>query len=189
MSRAHSALCGAAIRLAECMGLHRDGTNYGLGPVEIHVRRLIWYQLCFLDIRTCEAQGPRPCIRAKDFDTKFPLNVDDTELELRRPPKKSAERWTDMTCSLIRMECNEMHRQIWVDRPRLEKKQMSLTTVLGKIESFRKSFEERYLPLIDTNVPIQQCARLYMIVLLSRMIIAVLHRYHNSVAVTIPGKS
>ena len=63
VSRAHSVLVGAAIRMAECMGLHRDGETYGMNPLETQVRRLIWYQLCFLDIRTCEAQGPRPTIR------------------------------------------------------------------------------------------------------------------------------
>ncbi|TKA78392.1 hypothetical protein B0A55_04715, partial [Friedmanniomyces simplex] len=80
VSRAHSALVGTAIRLAECMGLHRDGTFYSMSPVEVHVRRLVWHQLCFLDLRTCEATGPRPQIRPGDYDTRFPLNVDDSDL-------------------------------------------------------------------------------------------------------------
>ena len=169
------------------MGLHRDGSEYGFTAVETHVRRIVWYQLCLLDIRTCEAQGPRPGIRQEDYDTKLPLNVDDVELEQRHPPKKSSERWTDMTFTLMRMECNEMTRLIWVDRPRLEKKQISLTAVLGKIENFRKTTDEKYLSLIDDNIPIQRCARLVLNILISRMHIAVLHRYHNSVAVAIPG--
>lgn len=63
------------------MGLHRDGTEYGLGPVETHVRRMIWYQLCFLDIRTCEAQGPRPGIREEEFDTQMPVSLASEEEE------------------------------------------------------------------------------------------------------------
>ena len=31
-------------------------------------------QLCFLDIRTCEATGPRPQIHKEDYDTRLPLN-------------------------------------------------------------------------------------------------------------------
>ncbi|KAF1973552.1 fungal-specific transcription factor domain-containing protein [Bimuria novae-zelandiae CBS 107.79] len=81
VSRAHSALVGAVIRLAECMGLHRDPSTYSSNPVEIQVRRLIWYQICFLDMRTCEATGPRPQIRRDEYDTRFPLNIDDDELE------------------------------------------------------------------------------------------------------------
>ena len=188
MSRAHSVLVGTAIRLAECMGLHKDGTLYGIGPVETHVRRLIWYQLCMLDIRTCEAQGPKPGIREGEFDTKFPLNVDDNELESESPPQKSSDRWTDMTMTLIRMECNEMMRVIWADRPRLEKKQISLTAVLGKVENFRKVMNEKYLPMLDPSIPIQHAAQLIMRILCARMHIMILHRYHNSVSTRIPGK-
>ena len=61
------------------MGLHRDPSTYSSNPVEIQVRRLIWYQICFLDLRTCEATGPRPQIRRDEYDTRFPLNVDDDE--------------------------------------------------------------------------------------------------------------
>ncbi|PSN62837.1 fungal-specific transcription factor domain-containing protein [Corynespora cassiicola Philippines] len=81
VSRAHSALTGTCIRLAECMGLHRDPTTYSSSAVEIHVRRLVWHQICFLDLRTCEATGPRPQIRRDEYDTRFPLNVDDVDLD------------------------------------------------------------------------------------------------------------
>ena len=187
MSRAHSALVGTAIRLAECMGLHRDGTEYGMKSLDVHVRRCIWYQLCFLDIRTCEAQGPRPGIRLGEFDTQLPLNLDDQDFEQPNPPKRSSDRWTDMTFALIRMECNEMMRGLWFDRPRLEKKEISLTAVLGKIENFKKVMNEKYVPMLDDNIPIQRCAHLILEILLTRMHIMILHRYHNSVSAPIPG--
>ncbi len=169
------------------MGLHRDGTEYGLGPVETHVRRLIWYQICFLDIRTCEAQGPRPGIRVEDFDTQLPLNINDVDLE-RPDPQDSTNRWTDMTLSLIRFECNEMHRIIWVDRPRLEKKKISLTAVLGKVENFRRMMKKKYGSLIDDSIPIQHCGRVVLEILTLRMHAMVLHRYHNSVSHIIPDR-
>jgi hypothetical protein len=170
------------------MGLHRDGTEYGMGPVETHVRRLIWYQICFLDIRTCEAQGPRPGIRVEDFDTQLPLNVDDVALEGPDPPEESARRWTDMTLSLIRFECNEIHRIIWVDRPRLEKKKISLTAVLGKVENFRRIMKENYVSLIDDSIPLQHCGRVVLEILTLRMHAMVLHRYHNSVSHNFPDR-
>ena len=170
------------------MGLHRDGTEYGLSPVETHVRRLIWYQLCFLDLRTCEAQGPRPGIRKEEYDTQFPLNVDDVDLEKHPPPKKSLNRWTEMTLTLIRMEFNEMHRVVWVERVRLEKKKASLTAILAKVENFRRDMQEKYLRMIDETVPIQHFARLVFDVLYHRMHIMILHRYHNSVATKIPDR-
>jgi Fungal specific transcription factor domain len=179
MSRAHAVLVGTAIRIAECMGLHRDPEQaFGLGPLESHVRRILWFQLCFLDIRTTEAQAPRPLIKRDDFDSAFPLNINDADLISGNPGESNG--WTDMTFSKIRFECNEMHRVIWLDRLRLEKKQIGLTHVLGKIESFRKAMETKYHPIIDETVPLQKEAKLVMNLLLLKMHIMVLHRYHTS---------
>lgn len=169
------------------MGLHRDGTEYGLGPVETHVRRMIWYALCSLDIRTCEAQGPRPVIRTDDFDTQFPLNVDDEELESSNPPTESAKRWTDVTLSLIRWECLEIHRVIWFDRPRVEKKTMTLTALLSKVENFRRMMKEKYLSLVDDSIPVQHYGRQLFEILSLRLHAMVLHRYHNGTKFAIPG--
>ena len=169
------------------MGLHRDGTEYGLGPVETHVRRMIWYSLCSLDIRTCEAQGPRPIIRSDDFDTKFPLNVNDDELESSNPPTESSKRWTDATLSLIRWECLEMHRVIWFDRPRLEKKTLTLTALMSKVEDFRRMMKEKYISLVDESSPVQYLGRQLFEILSLRLHAMVLHRYHDGKAFTCPG--
>lgn len=174
--------------MAECMGLHRDGETYGMNPLETHIRRLVWHQLCFLDIRTCEAQGPRPTIRRDEFDTKLPLNVDDIEIHASGKPPVSANRWTDSTFSLIRFEINEMMRTIWIDRPRLERRKISLTAVLSKIETFRNNMAARYDHLMDERIPVQKCAKVVKALLLSRLHIMVLHRYHNSVVAPMPDR-
>ena len=116
------------------------------------------------------------------------VNVDDDELESPNPPATSATRWTDMTLSLIRWECFEMHRVVWVDRPRLEKKKITLTAVLGKVENFRRMMREKYLSLIDDSVPVQREGRLLCEVLTLRMHAMVLHKYNNSVTQTMPRK-
>ena len=139
-------------------------------------------------MRTCEAQGPRPGIREGEFDTKFPLNVDDNDLESNDPPRADEDRWTDMTFTRIRIECVEMQRQLWFDRPKLETKQISLTEILGKVENFRRTFEAKYDHLIDKSVPIQQAASLCITIYITRLYIMILHRYHNSVAFRVPGK-
>ncbi len=174
--------------MAECMGLHRDGEAYGLNPLETHIRRLIWYQLCFLDIRTCEAQGPRPTIRKEDFDTKLPINIDDIDLHPSGKPPANAERWTDSTFSIMRFELNEMMRQMWVDRPRIERGKISLTASLSKIETFRRNMAAKYDHLIDERVPLQKCAKLLKSLLSNRLYIMVLHRYHNSVSASMPER-
>lgn len=174
--------------MAECMGLHRDGESYGMNPLETQVRRLVWYQLCFLDIRTCESQGPRPSIRKGEFDTKLPLNVNDIDLHSSGKPPPFSDRWTDSTFSLIRFEIVEMMRQLWVDRPKVEKRTMSLTALLSKIEHFKANMAAKYDHLMDDRIPVQKSAKIVKALLTSRLHIMVLHRYHNSVVSPMPDR-
>ncbi|KAE8441624.1 hypothetical protein EG329_004633 [Mollisiaceae sp. DMI_Dod_QoI] len=168
MSRAHSVLLGAAIRMAECMGLHRDGQTYGMNPLETH--------------------GPRPTIRRDEFDTKLPLNVNDIDLHATGKAPTNADHWADSTFCLIRFEINEMMRTIWVDRPRIERRKISLTAVLSKIETFRANMAAKYDHLIDDRIPLQKCAKIVKALLMSRLQIMVLHRYHNSVVAPMPDR-
>jgi hypothetical protein len=175
--------------MAECMGLHRDGRSYGLNALDTHVRRLVWHQLCFLDIRTCEAQGPRPSIRRDDYDTRLPLNCDEGLLSSAaaagndEPP--AADHWTHSLLPLIRFEINEMMRIIWVDRRKLEAKRITLTAVLAKIEAFRQRMLDKYEPMLGdpaAALPIQRYARIVMNLLLYRLHAMVLPQFHANAA-------
>ncbi|KAL2018709.1 hypothetical protein VTK56DRAFT_483 [Thermocarpiscus australiensis] len=189
VSRSHSVLVGAAVRMAQCMGLHRDPSAYGLSPLETHVRRLIWHQLCFLDIRTCEAQGPGPTIRRDDYDTKLPVNCEEAELTAHTAVMPApAEKWTSTLFSVMRFEVYGMMRTIWADRRRLEAKKMTLAAVLAKIESFRKRIAEKYIRLLDDNVPIQRYSKLVVQLLVYRLHAMVLHPYHANAASPLPDK-
>lgn len=173
------------------MGFHRDPSEYGLQPIETHVRRMIWYQLCFLDVRTSESQGPRPTIRREDFSTRFPLNVNDSDLQKSNADSlRDMPQWTDMTFTRIRFECCEFGRIIFHDNARLDRKAVSITHVLGKIESFRKACYAKYGPMINgpNQTPLQRTCGVVLTILMSRLYLAVLHRYHNSVAVRIPDR-
>lgn len=176
--------------MAECMGLHRDGETYGLTPLETHVRRLVWHQLCFLDIRTCEAQGPKPAIRREDYDTKLPINCNEEELVATAgaPPPEPSDAWTTNTLSLIRFEINEMMRAVWVDRRRLETRRITLTAVLTKIESFRRRMSEKYDRLLDISVPIQRYAKCVINLLTCRLHIMVLHPYYANASNPMPPR-
>ncbi|KAI1132101.1 hypothetical protein F5Y10DRAFT_17276 [Nemania abortiva] len=190
VSRAHSVLVGAAVRMAECMGLHRDGETYGLTPLETHVRRLVWHQLCFLDIRTCEAQGPKPVIRREDYDTKLPVNCNEEELAATdgAPPPEPSDAWTTNTMALIRFEINEMMRAVWMDRRRLEMRRTTLTAVLTKIENFRRRMSEKYDHLLDASSPLQRYARCVMYLLTYRLHIMILHPYYANASNPMPPR-
>lgn len=191
VSRAHLVLVGAAVRIAEGMGLNRDGQQaYGLTPLETHVRRLVWHQLCFLDIRTCEAQGPKPVIRRDDYDTQLPLNCNEEELLAATgvAPPEPSDRWTTSTLPLIRFEINEMMRCVWMDRRQLETRRTTLTAVLTKIEQFRQRMEEKYMPLLNVSVPAQRYAKYVMLLLIYRLYIMALHPYYANASNPMPPR-
>jgi hypothetical protein len=71
---------GAAIRMAQGLGLHRDGSQFDLRPVDIEVRRRVWAQLCVLDVRYAEQLGREPTITSYSYDTALPLSIDDRDL-------------------------------------------------------------------------------------------------------------
>ena len=188
VSRAHSALVGTAIRLAECMGLHRDGSHYNMTAVEVHVRRMIWHQLCFLDIRTCDATGPRPQIRKDDYDTHFPLNVNDADLLESPPPTEDKPYWTDMTLFRMRAEFVDLRRGLWFDIVQIDKKKKSLTSTLVKIQKTRSRLQDTYMHMIDESIPVQMVAKHVMNLGLNGCFIQVLHRYLFSTTTKMPDR-
>lgn len=181
---------GAVIRLAECMGLHRDPSTYSTNPVEVQVRRLIWYQICFLDLRTCEATGPRPQIRRDEYDTRFPLNVEDEDLERaaqrRDNVTQDSKSFTPMTITRMRAECFELYRLIWTERPKLQRKtepgekKTTLTGLLSRIQSFRAAMEKTYLPMMSRDNPLHVVAMEMYGILSSRLYNATLHPFASS---------
>ena len=179
ISRTLATLIASAIDLARGIGLNKDGTHYGYDAVETQVHRMIWHQLCFLDIRVCETQSPRARIRKDEFDADFPLNVDDSEL---RFPRESSDEWTSMTLSNARMECNEKIREIYAARQRTRQGDESayVKKMLGTIHEFKEYMENKYHPMIDDEVPIQHYTRLVIELHCQRMVGIVLHEYHMS---------
>ena len=173
MSRAQTSLVGALIRLAMCAGLHRDATSSDISPLECHVRGLLWYQICFLDLHTAEEQGPQPMIHDSDFDTPLPMNVDDLAFEVATLPSPS-NGWTDATFSLMRFEINNIHRLIFRERIALSKHATDLPTVRAQVESRVQAIAHKYLDHFDETIPIQRCAKLAGTSLLSRCLPMVL---------------
>lgn len=80
--RAIWSLTGVAVRIAEQMGLDRDGSSFGLSVFESEIRRRMWWLLKTHDFRTAELCG---LPKFRDLDTgsnctKWPANLNDDEL-------------------------------------------------------------------------------------------------------------
>jgi len=61
------------------MGLHRDGSLFGLGEVECEIRRRVWWHIMHLDIQGAIASGLPPLGGSSEdqFDTKMVSELSD----------------------------------------------------------------------------------------------------------------
>ncbi|KAK5089730.1 hypothetical protein LTR70_006572 [Exophiala xenobiotica] len=106
-SRTLWTMSGVVMRIAEAMGLHRDGTVLGLPPFESEIRRRIWWQLKMNDARTAELSG-LPKFRGFSADEQSPhapANVNDNELYPgMSSPAIESRKVTDMIFCVLRPE-------------------------------------------------------------------------------------
>ncbi|KAH0543582.1 hypothetical protein FGG08_002143 [Glutinoglossum americanum] len=153
-------LTGLAIRVAQSLGLHRDGAAFKLSPFETEMRRRLWWQICILDIRSAEDDGSDPSIMEYSFDTKLPLNINDNDIEPETEKTPVARKeCTDMTFCLVRFEiCRSLRRLVTVihfdQGQEAHRKELTMKEKEKLIEDCRQMLDERYLSKCDTSVPL-----------------------------------
>ncbi|KAH8682010.1 fungal-specific transcription factor domain-containing protein [Xylariales sp. PMI_506] len=99
-------LTGLMIRIAQSLGIHREGSYFSnLTPFEIEMRRRLWWVMCIVDLRSAEDQGTELTVAPRSFDTRLPLNVNDADIspDMKEFPKERVGA-TDMTFGLVRYE-------------------------------------------------------------------------------------
>ena len=107
-------MTGLVIRMAQYLGLQRDGAHFEhLTPFEIEMRRKLWWAVCMLDIRASEDQGMDLTIASGSFDTKIPLNINEVDIdpESKQMPTER-DGVTDMSFVRIFFGIGDITRQI-----------------------------------------------------------------------------
>ncbi|KAM3504134.1 hypothetical protein MY10362_003755 [Beauveria mimosiformis] len=172
-SRTAWSMTALIFHIAQAMGLHRDGASFGLCPLEIEIRRRLWWHICLLDIRSSEYHGCEPIVDGSKFDTRMPLNVNDSDLTLdMTEPPAEREGTTEMTFCLIRCE---VMRIVWktgyvppgLRQPGQMAEASSLAGRAALAKDLQQRLEERYLKHCDTSKPFFQAC-----VTVARLIIA-----------------
>ena len=106
-------LTGLIIRLAQGMGLHRDGTHFDLLPLETEIRRRVWWAILTLDLRSAEEMGSDLAINDAAFDTEMPSNINDSDLgpSTKEPPVPREGR-SDTAVPILRYEITGLSRRL-----------------------------------------------------------------------------
>lgn len=180
-TRTMGTLASVASRLAQGLGLHRDGSTLGLPVFETELRRRTWWQISLLDCRSSELTGSGLYGDQSLSDTKIPRNVDDkdiwpgqTEQELEDRIKAQGEnRATEMINCLMRCEfaafLKEKMRQTYLKTQQEDGGQFTQgTQAMPRNEvpeewdvyntELEKRLEEKFLRYCDPSIPLHLLA-------------------------------
>ncbi|KAI8167102.1 hypothetical protein K4K50_007062 [Colletotrichum sp. SAR 10_71] len=98
-------LTGMLVRIAQRMGLHRDGELIGLTPFETEMRRRIWWQIIMLETKYAVLAGFCDTLLPPNWDTRLPSNLNDADLlPGSLEPLRSREGATEMAFCLMLYE-------------------------------------------------------------------------------------
>lgn len=158
-------LTGIAIRIGQRIGLHRDGTSLGLPIFETELRRRLWWQIVLLDGRSAELSSSGSSLLTPVWDTKTPLNVNDSDLNpnMREMPVEHAG-LTELAFCLLRYEFGTFLRSSspttafdgsW---QKLSSNAVSASEKDKAIEDLEQRLEQKFLRFCDPSIPLHfQC--------------------------------
>jgi len=179
-------LTGLVVRIAQTIGVHRDGVHFGLKPFDVEMRRRLWWQVCILDTRASEDHGCDPTITEQSFDTKMPLNINDVDItpDMKEFPDVK-HGCTDMSFCLIRFEVSNTFRSINYIPPGPPKQcteHLAGITLQEKekwITECHERLEERYLKDCDMSVPLFWVTATVARLMMSKMWLMVYHPFQR----------
>ncbi|KXH42537.1 fungal specific transcription factor domain-containing protein [Colletotrichum nymphaeae SA-01] len=147
-------LTGLAIRIAESLGVHEDGSRLGLGPFETEMRCRLWWHLTALDATAPESHGFNNTMADRGKIFRLPLNVNDTELwpQMDKAPAGRDE-WTETTFSIMNLDlCRNLRHAVSAVGSADEQ------TREAKIQQTESSMAHRWLRFAPKNSDICRAA-------------------------------
>ncbi|RMZ78346.1 hypothetical protein DV738_g3862, partial [Chaetothyriales sp. CBS 135597] len=170
------ALGGMAVHLAQVLGIHRDGTHFGLTPFDTEMRRRLWWHISILDNRGAEDHGTDPTFNEEFYDTRLPLNINDEDIYPGIPEApKEREGTTEMTFCLIRFDLIVFNRRLNLNHPGPGSGEQTLEEKEKMIAVCNRRIEDKYLRHCDMSKPIFWAAATVARLILAKMWLLVYH--------------
>ncbi|KAL5355543.1 C6 transcription factor [Aspergillus floccosus] len=150
-------------RMAQGLGLHRDGAHFDLSPFEIEMRRRLWWSIYLLDSRSSEFRGVGTQITEHSYDTRLPLNINDSDIspDSAQAPEERVG-FTDMTFCLVRCEMTVLYRRSCLNAYNTTSSSSEgghtshhSEQRVHKLEQIHNQLRERFLQFCDVSIPVQ----------------------------------
>ncbi|KAF2815350.1 uncharacterized protein BDZ99DRAFT_378049 [Mytilinidion resinicola] len=162
--RSLSSILGAAIRIAQRMGIHNESAYSKSTALEAEMRRRLWWSLIVFDNRICEMSDSKATVLTPAWDCSTPLNVDDFDLrsDMKKPPAVHRKP-TEAIFAVVRSELHEFirHSAFHLDftNPALKAiaKNIKHGSVPedGELDTLEKMIEDKYLQSCNLENPLQ----------------------------------
>lgn len=140
-------LTGVAVRIAQRMGLHRDGEKLDLPPYEVQMRRRIFYQVIPLDGIASQMSATGVALMPETWDTERPSNINDEQIwpGMTEKPKEQKGA-TEMIFCLARSCVGKYFAMVG--------KSMNFDEIQLAINEAETEVEEQYIPYCDIVNPL-----------------------------------
>lgn len=151
-------MTGLLIRLARKIGLHRDPQALGLTPFHSEMRRRLWWQIMVLDIQTAEDNDMDASICDHSFDTRYPANVNDVDLDINMTGNaKDSQQRTEMLFTLARLDVSYgARRLVFSSKFSTDNGYPSLSPneKVDTVDALQQEIERKHLRDCDMKIPI-----------------------------------
>ena len=158
-TRSSWALIGLAIRIAQGVGLHRDGDVRAFTIFEAEMRRCLWWQLMVLDVRASEDRGSEPVVSDGAFNTRMPHNLNDEDFgknsQHELPDKVGL---TEMSFCLMGMIVSDACRKLNFIPPSSEHHALTIEQKEQLVKQCTERIESHYLSGYDPSIPLMWLA-------------------------------
>ncbi|KAB5582952.1 hypothetical protein GE09DRAFT_286411 [Coniochaeta sp. 2T2.1] len=155
-------LNGLLIRAAVAVGLHRDGEQFNLSPLDTEIRRRLWWQILGSDGRAAEDHGlsAGPNGGFDGFcDTKLPTHIDDRDITPNTiGPVCNEQRWTELTHFLVASEMYQALQQI--NRLSAQPGDDKMAQLDAYLATVKTDMHRNYLRYCNPNIPNQKVSLL-----------------------------
>lgn len=153
---------GTVLRIAQLMGLHRDGKFFNLSPFDQEMRHRLWWRIVTTEGRTHEDHGMWITGSRSMGDTRLPLNIDDRDINpdmTSVPPERTG--FTEMTPLLAICHIQSALEAVsqLSSCADLESYLVKLPAARNEITRTRRELEERFFCDASHHIPVQRLFR------------------------------
>ncbi|PYI09849.1 hypothetical protein BO78DRAFT_23920 [Aspergillus sclerotiicarbonarius CBS 121057] len=148
---------GVAIRIAQRMGLHRDGEVLGLSAFDVQMRRRLFWQILPLDGYAGQVSGTGISVAPDSWDIKQPLNINDDQIYpgmAHQPEEQKGA--SEMLFCLTKAELSNFYTRTGVQKKKVGatirfRDSAEIEKLIDEVES---TIESRYLRYCDIVNPL-----------------------------------